>query len=122
MRLRVVVLIAAVFLAVALVVVRSQTPQRQVALVVTNGTVITMNAGRVIPDGAIAIDGSDIVAVDTADAIRRAYRGTDTVDANGQVILPGLINTHTHAPMVLFRGPRRRSGAAGLAHEVHLPG
>jgi 5-methylthioadenosine/S-adenosylhomocysteine deaminase len=104
MRLRVVVLIAAVFLAVALVVVRSQTPQRQVALVVTNGTVITMNAGRVIPDGAIAIDGSDIVAVDTADAIRRAYRGTDTVDANGQVILPGLINTHTHAPMVLFRG------------------
>jgi 5-methylthioadenosine/S-adenosylhomocysteine deaminase len=59
---------------------------------------------RLIPDGGVAIEGTDIVAVDTADAIRRQFRGAETIDAAGQVVMPGLINTHTHAPMVLFRG------------------
>ena len=72
---------------------------------VTHGTVVTMDAGRrVIADGAVAIDGADIVAVDTAEAIGRRFRGRDTIDAKGQVVLPGLINTHGHAAMVLFRG------------------
>ncbi len=78
---------------------------RQVALVIANGTVVTMDAGgRVISDGAIAIDGSDIVAVDTTAAIEQQFRGRETLDATGQVVLPGLVNTHTHAPMALFRG------------------
>jgi 5-methylthioadenosine/S-adenosylhomocysteine deaminase len=95
----------ALAIVIALVIVSTQTGERQVSLVVVNGTVVTMDgAGRVIPNGAVAIDGPDIVAVDTSDAIQRQYRGADTVDAAGQVVLPGLINTHTHAPMVLFRG------------------
>jgi 5-methylthioadenosine/S-adenosylhomocysteine deaminase len=61
-------------------------------------------ARRVIPVGGVAVDGSDIVAVDSVESIQRQYRGIETVDAAGQVVLPGLINTHTHAPMVLFRG------------------
>jgi 5-methylthioadenosine/S-adenosylhomocysteine deaminase len=90
---------------IALVIVSTQTGERQVSLVILNGTVVTMDgAERVIPGGAVAVDGSDIVAVDTTEAIQRQYRGTETVDAAGQVVLPGLINTHTHAPMVLFRG------------------
>ncbi len=91
--------------AIALVKVSTQTGERQVSLVVVNGTVVTMDAaGRVIADGAVAVEGSDIVAVDTTEAIQRQYRGTETVNAGGQVVMPGLINTHTHAPMVLFRG------------------
>jgi 5-methylthioadenosine/S-adenosylhomocysteine deaminase len=79
--------------------------QRQVDLVVSGGTVVTIDAThRVLPDGAVAIDGTDIVGVDTADQIRRQFRGRETIDATGQVVMPGLINTHTHAPMVLFRG------------------
>ena len=73
--------------------------------IVANGTSSRSTRDRrVIPRGAVAIDGRDIVAVDTAEAIAARFRGRDTIDAAGAVVMPGLINTHTHAPMVLFRG------------------
>ena len=79
--------------------------RRTVSLVVRNGTVITVDANRrVIPRGSVAIDGHDIVAVETADEIAAKFSGRETIDADGAVVMPGLINTHTHAPMVLFRG------------------
>jgi 5-methylthioadenosine/S-adenosylhomocysteine deaminase len=78
---------------------------RQVTLVITNAVVVTMDAAsRVIHDGAVAIDGRDIVAVDTAAAVAARFTGRQTIDALGDVVMPGLINTHTHAPMVLYRG------------------
>jgi 5-methylthioadenosine/S-adenosylhomocysteine deaminase len=77
---------------------------RPVDLVVSGGTVVTMNgAGQVIPNGAVVIDDGRIEAVGAADDIARLYDG-ERIDARGQIVLPGLINTHTHAPMVLFRG------------------
>ena len=98
---RVLALVAAAVVAVG---AQGQAP-RTVSLIVANGTVVTVDNSRtVIPRGSVAIDGRDIVAVDTADAIRARYRGRDTIDATGSVVMPGLINTHTHAPMVLFRG------------------
>ncbi len=85
--------------------VRAQDGPREVSLLVTNGIVITMDQGRrVLQNGAVAVDGADIVAVDSADAIRRQFRGRETIDAAGQVVMPGLVNTHTHAAMSLFRG------------------
>src|SRR5688500_2136137 len=79
--------------------------RRTVSLVVTNGVVVTVDGSRrVIEGGAVAIDGRDIAGVDTAAAIAARFRGRETIDAAGGVIMPGLINTHTHAPMVLFRG------------------
>ena len=78
---------------------------RRVSLLLTNGIVITQDpSSRVIDRGAVAIDGRDIAAVDGADVIASAYSGAETIDVHGAVIMPGLINTHTHAPMVLFRG------------------
>ena len=83
----------------------AQNAPREVDLIVTGGTVVTVDAaGRVIENGAVAIDGADIAAVDTAAAIAKQFRGRETIDASGQIVLPGLINTHTHAPMVLYRG------------------
>jgi 5-methylthioadenosine/S-adenosylhomocysteine deaminase len=78
---------------------------RSISLVVTGGTVITQNGARqVLAAGAIAIDGAEIVDVDTPQAIAARYRAAESIDATGQIVLPGLINTHTHAPMVMYRG------------------
>jgi 5-methylthioadenosine/S-adenosylhomocysteine deaminase len=97
------VFIAAMLAGVSLVT--GQSTQREVSLVITNGTVVTMDAeGRVLTPGAVAIDGADILAVDNADVIARQFRGRDTIEAWGSVVMPGLINTHTHAPMVMYRG------------------
>jgi 5-methylthioadenosine/S-adenosylhomocysteine deaminase len=84
----------------------AQTPaRRQVSLIVANGIVVTEDAARrVIDRGSVAIDGRDIVDVDTAATIAARFTARDTIDASGNVVMPGLINTHTHAPMVLFRG------------------
>src|SRR5215471_12761383 len=94
----------ALLMVLGAVVVLAQTP-REVSLVITNGIVVTVDGGnRIITPGAVAIDGTDIVAVDTADNVRRDFRGRQTLDATGEVVMPGLVNTHTHAPMVLYRG------------------
>ena len=59
---------------------------------------------RLIEQGAVAVNGQLIVAVGTAAEIASKYTATRTINASGKVVMPGLINTHTHVPMVLFRG------------------
>ena len=77
----------------------------KVSLIVTGGTVVTMDgARRVLSPGAVAIEGPTIVAVDTPEQIARQYKAKDTIRAEGSVVIPGLINTHGHAPMVMYRG------------------
>src|SRR4051812_7659363 len=79
--------------------------QTRASLIISGGTVVTMDgSGRVIPNGAVAVSDDKIVAVGTADGIDRTDSSAQKFDVRGQVILPGLINTHTHAPMVLYRG------------------
>ena len=74
-------------------------------VVISGGTVVTMNAQhRVIENGAIAIRGNQIVGVGTTAEIARTWGGARRIDATGKVVMPGLINTHTHVPMSLFRG------------------
>ena len=83
----------------------AQTTRKQISLMVTNGTVVTMDDTRgTIAPGAVAIDGRDIVDVGPAEELGSRYAAAESIDATGQVVLPGLINTHTHAPMVLYRG------------------
>ena len=97
--------IAATVLAAVVLVASTAAQPQQVDLIVYNATVVTMDAaGRVVPRGAVAIAGNQILAVDTAEAIVSRFSAKETIDAEGQIVMPGLINTHGHAPMVLYRG------------------
>ena len=54
--------------------------------------------------GAVAVRGDSIVAVGLEDEIKSEYAADETVDCKGKVLMPGLINAHTHVPMTLLRG------------------
>ena len=68
----------------------------------TNAFVLTMDESFTIHRrGGVAINGDSIVAVG-ADA--DAYAAVETIDCQGRVVMPGLVNAHTHVPMTLLRG------------------
>jgi len=71
-------------------------------IALTNAHILTMDDQFTVwPSGSIAITGDAIVEVgDLGDR----YRAEETVDCRGRVVMPGLINAHTHAPMTLLRG------------------
>lgn len=76
-----------------------------VDLVVSGGTLVTMDSTRrVLEDGAVAVSKGLIVAVGLRTEIEAKYTARETIDAGGKIIVPGLINGHTHIPMTLFRG------------------
>ena len=83
----------------------AQTRRQSVDLLVLGGTVVTMDqTRRVIDDGGIAVSQGRVVAVGPRADIEARYTSRQKVVATGKVITPGLINGHTHVPMVLFRG------------------
>jgi 5-methylthioadenosine/S-adenosylhomocysteine deaminase len=74
-------------------------------LLVTGGTVVTLDAAEtVIENGAVAIAGDRIAAVGAAAELARRFPDAERIDSTGRIVLPGLINAHGHAPMTLFRG------------------
>jgi len=67
--------------------------------------VVTMDAQRrVIENGAVAVAGDHIVDVGTRAEIDRRYSARQRLERPDAILAPGLINTHTHAAMSLFRG------------------
>ena len=99
------VALAGVLAALSAVALAKAQGAREVALIVTGGTVVTMDSTRrLLSPGAVAIDGDRIVGVGTPDEIGRAFSSKHVLDSTGKVVLPGLVNTHCHAPMVLYRG------------------
>ncbi len=74
-------------------------------LLIANGTVMTRGENhRAIPDGAVAVDGGNIVDVGAAPDIRLKYPDAELLDARGGLIMPGLINAHNHIYSALSRG------------------
>lgn len=73
-------------------------------LVITNALVLTMNPQReVFRQGVVVIRGERIVAVGPA-SVARQYRARRTIDARGDIVMPGMVNLHTHTAMSVFRG------------------
>lgn len=82
-----------------------ETTREHVDLLVTAQYVVTMDATqRVIDDGAIVVRGDAIVAVGPRAELEAKYISTHRIAAPHGLVMPGLINGHTHAAMTLFRG------------------
>ncbi len=74
-------------------------------ILVKNAYVVTMDrVGRVIQDGAIAIEGSRILDVGPSEEIVASYDAREEIDARDMIALPGFINAHTHIAMCVIAG------------------
>jgi 5-methylthioadenosine/S-adenosylhomocysteine deaminase len=94
--------VAALFLTLGLSQAQAK---EQVDLLLIHGTAVTMDPQRrVLEDGAIAVTGEVIVAVGASSQLAAVYDARKVIDAHGALLMPGLINAHTHMAMSLFRG------------------
>lgn len=76
-----------------------------VDLILSQAIVITMNRSfEILKPGSVAIRGDQIIAIGPSQELERAFTAAETLDCTGQVIIPGLVNGHTHIPMTLLRG------------------
>ncbi|MDI6870222.1 MAG: amidohydrolase [Bacillota bacterium] len=66
--------------------------------------VITSADGPVYAPGEVAVEDGRIVAVGQAGSTAASWRPHEVIRADGAVVIPGLVNAHTHSPMVLLRG------------------
>ena len=74
-------------------------------LVIYNGTIVTVNAAfEIIPEGLLCIKAGKLQRIESMPADKSLPAGKESIDAAGGLIMPGLVNTHTHLPMTLFRG------------------
>jgi len=83
----------------------SASRQVVVDFLIVNGLVVTMDPEyRIFENGAIAVKDGEIIGIGKTAEFQDIYTATQVIDATGKLVLPGLINTHTHSPMTIFRG------------------
>jgi len=72
-------------------------------LLITDATILTMNADKTVYEsGTVAVNGNKIIAVGDK-SLADKYQADTTLDVDGDIVMPGLINTHTHVSMTVFR-------------------
>jgi 5-methylthioadenosine/S-adenosylhomocysteine deaminase len=73
--------------------------------ILKNAIVLTMDEDyQIFNPGAVAVIGDSIAAVDHQEKIEKNYQSEQVLDCQGKILMPGLINAHTHVPMTLLRG------------------
>ena len=83
----------------------AQSTKKQADLIVYGEYVVTMREDQqVIKDGAVAILNNKILAVASRTEILNAYFSNQQIDGVNKILMPGLVNGHTHSAMTLFRG------------------
>ncbi|MFA0412197.1 amidohydrolase [Vibrio renipiscarius] len=79
-------------------------PNYNADLIITNGEVLTIDSNMsIIENGVVVVKDDKIIAVGEA-ALADQYRAPKQIDAQDGIVMPGMINTHNHLPMIAFRG------------------
>ncbi|SMY34475.1 Melamine deaminase [Photobacterium malacitanum] len=82
----------------------SKDPLPPASLIIKNGQVITMNDNKqLIENGVVVINNDTIVAVGDHSLLSQ-YDAQRIIDAQNGIVMPGMVNTHNHLPMIAFRG------------------
>jgi 5-methylthioadenosine/S-adenosylhomocysteine deaminase len=82
-----------------------ESSENNIDLIIAGDYVVTMDdADTVIAAGAVAVDDGLIIAIGTADEIYARYTADGNLDGSNRIVVPGLINGHSHAAMTLLRG------------------
>ena len=72
---------------------------------IINGLIITMDHNRrIITDGAIAIEGNKIVSIGKSKDLEKEYKTHQIINANKGIVIPGLVNSHSHLFAMYSRG------------------
>ncbi|NNC78258.1 MAG: amidohydrolase family protein [Woeseiaceae bacterium] len=79
--------------------------ENAIDLIIAGDHIVTMDAERtILEDGAIAIDNGIIIAIGNSNEIHSRYNSREFLDGEKRVVMPGLVNGHSHAAMTLLRG------------------
>ncbi len=74
-------------------------------IIIKNGIVVTVNTnGTIYSNGSVVIINDAIIAIGESVAVEKEYTSDNVIDAKGKIVMPGLINCHTHLAMTIFRG------------------
>jgi 5-methylthioadenosine/S-adenosylhomocysteine deaminase len=80
-------------------------PENQIDLIIMGDYIVSMDSAMsIIESGAVAIDDGIILAIGSADEITGSYSASETLSGENRIVMPGLINGHSHAAMTLLRG------------------
>lgn len=73
-------------------------------LIINNGQILTINSSmQVIDNGVVVVKNNKIIAVGSAELLEQ-YQAPKVIDAEDGIVMPGMINSHNHLPMIAFRG------------------
>lgn len=90
-------------------------------LLILNGIIVTMDKNRkILKNGAVAIKEDRIIAVGKSEDLKNKYSTETTIDARHKLVLPGLINLHSHIDLTLCRGTCEDKAEASL-FEIMMP-
>ena len=97
--------LCALVCAIALVAAASPERKETADLIVVHARLVTMDPNFSVYDsGGLAVSRGKIVAVGPSSEIEGRFAAKSRFDAHGSIVMPGLVNTHTHAAMNLLRG------------------
>ncbi|MCF7813696.1 MAG: amidohydrolase family protein [Candidatus Cloacimonetes bacterium] len=75
---------------------------KKIDLLIKNGLILTYDKNPEI--SSIAVNSGKIIEIDKIDKLEKKYAPSQTIDAEDKIVMPGFVNTHTHAGMIYFKG------------------